>query len=279
MDTGKLPVIYTCFPGGKHKVLTMSFDDGRTEDRRLVSIFNTYGIRGTFNVNSGLKADERRIPLSEYPSLYAGHEVACHTYTHPTIARCPMEQIVKQVLLDREILEDTMGYPVRGLALPNGSDSEEIERVLPSLGIRYARSVKSTGGFSMPDTVLPWDSTCHFNHGLMELGKQFAELWKTQYLYMMYVWGHSYEFTNYDNWDLIEDFCKMIGGRDDIWYATNIEIVDYMDAAGRLQFTAAGDMVHNPNAISVWISVDDRKVEIPAGQTVRLFDKKTMPSL
>lgn len=30
-------VIYTCFPGGKHKVLTMSYDDGRLEDRRLAA--------------------------------------------------------------------------------------------------------------------------------------------------------------------------------------------------------------------------------------------------
>ena len=47
-------VIYTCFPGGKHKVLTMSYDDGRLEDRRLVELFNRYGIRGTFNLNGRL---------------------------------------------------------------------------------------------------------------------------------------------------------------------------------------------------------------------------------
>ena len=52
-------VIYTCFPGGKHKVLTMSYDDGRLEDRRLVELFNRYGIRGTFNLNGGLPRPER----------------------------------------------------------------------------------------------------------------------------------------------------------------------------------------------------------------------------
>ena len=270
MDTGKLPVIYTCFPGGKHKVLTMSFDDGRTEDRRLVSIFNTYGIRGTFNVNSGLKADERRIPLSEYPSLYAGHEVACHTYTHPTIARCPMEQIVKQVLLDREILEDTMGYPVRGLALPNGSDSEEIERVLPSLGIRYARSVKSTGGFSMPDTVLPWDSTCHFNHGLMELGKQFADLYKTQYLYMMYVWGHSYEFDTEEKWAHLAEMFRMMGRRQDVWYATCIQAAEYLKAVRRLVVSASMMKVYNPSAAAVWVEANGKNVCIPGGAEISL---------
>ena len=95
MSERKLPTIYTCFPGGKHKVLTMSYDDGKLEDRRLVSIFNKYGIKGTFHLNSGLEMDTR-IPTSEYQELYKGHEVSCHTLTHPTIARCPMEQVVSQ---------------------------------------------------------------------------------------------------------------------------------------------------------------------------------------
>ena len=92
MSERKLPTIYTCFPGGKHKVLTMSYDDGKLEDRRLISIFNKYGIKGTFHLNSGLEMDTR-IPTSEYQELYKGHEVSCHTLTHPTIARCPMEQV------------------------------------------------------------------------------------------------------------------------------------------------------------------------------------------
>lgn len=51
----------------------------------------------------------------------------------------------------------------------------------------------------------------------------------------------------------------------DIWYATNIEIVDYMEAAGRLQFGAAGNMVYNPSAASVWIEVNGEKKEIQGG--------------
>ena len=45
MEWPKLKNIYICFPGGRHKVLTMSFDDGRVEDRRLVELFNRYGVR------------------------------------------------------------------------------------------------------------------------------------------------------------------------------------------------------------------------------------------
>lgn len=37
--------VYICFPGGKAKALTMSYDDGKIQDERLVSIFNKYGIK------------------------------------------------------------------------------------------------------------------------------------------------------------------------------------------------------------------------------------------
>jgi len=60
--------------------------------------------------------------------LYKGHEVACHTYHHPTISRSPLDQTARQVLADRMQLEGVMGYPVRGLAYPNGSWSPDDRR-------------------------------------------------------------------------------------------------------------------------------------------------------
>lgn len=263
--------IYACFPGGKHKVLTMSYDDGKEEDRRLVKIFNENGIKGTFNVNSGLEGDPVRIPQSEYKELYKGHEVACHTVSHPTIGRCPLELVAQEVLEDRKKLESIMGYPVRGLAYPNGSESPEIRAMLPALGIRYGRVVGNTDGFAMPEDFLQWKATCHHNHNLLELGQQFVDLHKKQYLYMMYVWGHSYEFTNHNNWEVMEDFCRLAGGRDDIWYATNIEIVDYMDVVKAAQYAADGSFVYNPCAQSLWLCVDDEKfIEVKGGELAAL---------
>lgn len=270
----KLMNIYSCFPGGKHKALTMSYDDGREEDRRLVALFNKHGIKGTFNLNYGIdwdsRTDELRVPITEYKELYKGHEMASHTYTHPTIERCPLEQVVEQILEDRKGLEAIAGYPVRGLAYPNGSYSEEIEKLLPALGIRYARIVGSSDNFAMPRNFMEWKATCHHNHNLLELGKQFIESFKTQYLYLMYVWGHSYEFTSKNNWELMEEFCQLVGGRDDIWYATNIEIVDYVEVRNRLQFSADCSFVYNPSVASAWLNVDGKIVEIPGGQNVKL---------
>ncbi|MCI3921292.1 polysaccharide deacetylase family protein [Paenibacillus sp. TRM 82003] len=254
-----------CFPGGKHKVLTMSYDDGRAADRRLVETFNRHGVRGAFHLNAGLLGEGDRIPAEEVASLYAGHEVSAHTVTHPTIERSPREHLLHEITEDRKGLERLVGYPVRGMSYPNGSHSPYIREMLPFLGIEYARTVHSSGSFGMPEDWHAWKPTCHHNRGLMELAEQFAALHKRQYLYMMYVWGHSYEFDQQDNWDVIERFCEFIGGRDDIWYATNIEIVDYMDAFRRLRFSADGDFVYNPSAASVWLSVAGELVEAKGG--------------
>lgn len=263
--------VYCCFPEGKHKALTMSYDDGRLADRRLVEIFNRYGIRGTFNLNSGIFNDPDRVQPEEIKALYTGHEIACHTVTHPTIARCPLPEVAEEVLQDRRSLEAIVGYPVRGLAYPNGSLSNDIEKLLPLCGVRYARVVGSSESFAIPEDPWRWQATCHHNNPrLMELGEQFLGLFKKQYLYLMYVWGHSYEFNDRDNWDRIEDFCRLMGGKDDIWYCTNIELMDCLDDFARLNFSADNSFVYNPNARDAWISVGGNIVRIPAGETVTL---------
>jgi len=263
-----MPRIVLAFPGGKHKVFTMSYDDGRAADRRLVSIMNGHGVKGTFHLNSGLLGEGDRIGADEVARLYRGHEVSAHTVTHPTIARSPREQLIEEVIEDRKRLESLVGYTVRGMSYPNGSYSSQIKEMLPMLGIEYARVVPSTGQFGMPDDLHEWRPTCHHNGNLLELGQAFLDLHKRQYLYMMYVWGHSYEFDNDRNWEAIESFCRMIGNRQDIWYATNIEIVDYLHAFRQLKFAADSSFVWNPGAHSVWLDVDGRVVEAVGGAQV-----------
>ena len=262
--------IYKCFPGGKFKALTMSYDDGSVDDRRLVNLFNQNGIKGTFNITSGWLEKPDKIHREELKELYKGHEVASHTYSHPTLERCPLTEVVEEIMKDRKELESIMGHPIRGMAYPNGSYSKEIVNLLPSLGIEYSRIVGDTDNFGIPDNFLTWKSTCHHDHNLMENAKRFAEASKSQYMFLMYVWGHSYEFSRDNTWELIEEFCRYIGGREDIWYATNIEIVDYMKLVNNLKFSASHDMVYNPSANSAWIAVNGQIEEIKGGEQVNL---------
>ena len=267
--------VYICFPGGKAKALTMSYDDGKLQDKRLVEIFNKNGIKGTFNINYGLyEKDSKRLKEDVIKTLYEGHEIATHCLTHPTIARCPLVEVATEILEDRKGLEKMTGRLIRGHAYPNGSYSEEIKQLFKQLGIAYARTVKAVPDYALPTDPLEWNPTCHHNDPeLMQKAEFFAEFKKKQYLKLMYVWGHSYEFDDRDNWNVIEEFCEYMGGREDIWYATNIEIIDYMDAARSLKFTADNEAVYNPSAQSVWLAVNDSKyVEVKGGAFVNLND-------
>ncbi|WP_163539866.1 polysaccharide deacetylase family protein [Gracilibacillus sp. YIM 98692] len=270
-----MPQVTMTFPEGRHKVLTLSYDDGRGADRRLVDIFNQHGIKATFHINSGLLGEGDRIPAEEIPSLYQGHEVSAHTVTHPTIERSPKEQIIQEIIEDRKVLENIVGYTVRGLSYPNGSYNSLIQDMLPYLGIEYARTVHSTGNFAMPDNFVEWNPTCHHNRNLLELAETFVHLHKKQYLNMFYVWGHSYEFDNDQNWHLIEEFSQYIGNRSEIWYATNIEIVDYVNAFRNLKFSADSRFVYNSSAISVWLNVDGQVVEVKSGSQIELTAQKS----
>ena len=249
----------------------MSYDDGQAADRRLVEIFNRYGIKCTFNLSSSFLQNEDFVSAEEVRTLYDGHEVACHTVDHPTISRCPLSQTVRQILDDRENLEQITGYPVRGLAYPMGSNNKQIREILEPLGIEYARVVGSTGAFDLPEDLYRWQGTCHHNQNLLENAKRFMSLNKKQYLYLMYVWGHSYEFDHDNNWELIEDFCRLLSKNTDIWYATNIEIVDYLNLFRRLQFSCKCDFVYNPSIKSAYLTVDGAPIEIPGGVQTRLF--------
>lgn len=265
--------VYICFPEGKAKALTMSYDDGKLADERLVEIFNKNGIKGTFNINYGMiDKDEKRLKSSIVRELYKGHEVATHTMTHPTIARCPMVSVAAEILEDRKGLESLTGGLVRGHAYPNGSYSEEIKQLFKQLGVAYARTINAVPDYALPTDPLEWNPTCHHNDPkLMEMAEFFANFQKKQYLKLMYVWGHSYEFDNNDNWNVIEEFCEYMGGREDIWYATNIEIIDYLEAAKNLQYSANGEAVYNPSAQSVWLQIDGKRtVEIKGGAYVDL---------
>ena len=91
-------MIYYTYPGFRNKALTISYDDGLWSDVHLLEICNRYGIRGTFNLNSGCMQEERRIGKDRIAELYKGHEVATHGVEHLTIARCPMTDVVKEIL-------------------------------------------------------------------------------------------------------------------------------------------------------------------------------------
>ncbi|WP_028974594.1 polysaccharide deacetylase family protein [Spirochaeta cellobiosiphila] len=265
-----------CFPNGKTKVLTLSYDDGKIYDKPFLEIINKYNIKCTFNINSGLWGQDEgyglRIAKEDILSTYEGHELAVHSLTHPTLTRLPKEQIVRQILDDRENIEQILGRTVRGLAYPNVDGfNDQIKSLLPHLGIAYGRVTGCTENFLMPKDYYQWQFTCDHRHGLIQHAQDFIALNKPQYLYMLSVYGHSVDFEKDKAWGILRDFCEIVYNQKDIWYATNIMVVDYLKALDNLRFAVDGSFVENPNALDLWINKGGRIIRVEPGKTTSLI--------
>ncbi|MBE6548816.1 MAG: polysaccharide deacetylase [Ruminococcaceae bacterium] len=275
------------FSEGRKKALTLSYDDGVEQDIRLMEILDKYGLKCTFNINSGRFAPEgtvfsegtihRRMTRSQATELYtnSGHEVAVHGTVHPWLETLPTPSVVLDIINDRKELEEQFGTIIRGMAYPYGTYSDSVVEALRACGIAYSRTTIQTERFDIPTDWLRLPTTCrHKNPRLMELAKKFAES-DPRRAQLFYLWGHSYEFEEDDNWNVIEEFAEYMGGRDDIWYATNIEIYDYIDAYNKLMFSADGHTIYNPTLYTICFASGGSSSEfieysIAPGQTIHI---------
>lgn len=272
------------FPDGKRKALTLSYDDGVVQDRHLTDLMRHYGIKGTFNLNSGLlgkdssmeingkTVDTSTISLHEIPVLYQSFEVATHASEHSALTGIGSAAL-NEVLEDRKVLEKVVPYLVRGHAYPFGMYDETVTAMLKAAGIIYARTVNSTKNFELPKDFMVWHPTCHHaDSDLMSLARKFCEqeaLFGQPQLF--YIWGHAYEFDMDQNWEIIEEFFSYISGYNkEIWMATNGDIADYVTAYRSLIFSADGKKVHNPSAQTIWLESLGNVYQISGDATVKI---------
>ncbi len=275
---------YMRFPDGKCKALTFSYDDGVKADKRLLQVLAKYNLKGTFNLNSRLFDCRCWHDRMDEEGTYAafcdcGQEIALHGARHIFMDKVPLCEAVKEVLDNRDYLENKFGKIVRGMAYAYGGYNDNIKRVLADLGVAYARTTKSTYGFEIPTDWLELNPTCHHTEKeLAPLADKFfggspLKEFKHREPWLFYVWGHSYEFDDDNNWEVIESLCRRASeNKDDIWFATNIEIYDYVQAYNRLVFSLDGERVCNPSALEVWLELRGKTYKVGAGETVT-FDK------
>lgn len=279
------------WPQGRIKAFTMTYDDGNDCDIRLVEIMRKYGVKGTFNINSGscppapkenTGKQWHRMTMQEAVELYGDDmELAVHGYSHPFLPDMPTPQAVREILDDRRELERASGKIIRGCAYPFGRTNDDVCKILKLSGIAYSRITGSTGKvLLLPDDPYRWKTSCkHTDANLMDVARALVEDPAKRGVHqplLMSVWGHSYEFVRDDNWNVIEELLDYVGNRDDIWYCTNIELFDYVAAYKELVFDMEQTKVYNPSAMDVWVRcrVKEPKqvvfVKVPSGETVEL---------
>ena len=276
------------FPGGKAKAVTFSYDDGSKDDVRFLDVINKYNLKCTFNLVGELVESEERLTKDYIKEniLAKGHEIAVHGYCHRAQNKIRPIEGIRDILDCRILLEREFGIIIRGMAFPDTAvnrfqEPEAFKRVkkyIEDLDIAYVRSAGGDNDkFKLPDEWHNWMPTAHHdNPQIFEYMEKFINL-DVSKLYismrtpkLFYVWGHSFEFERNQNWEHLDEICQKISGKDDIWYATNMEIYEYVQAYNSLVYSADGTVVYNPTLFDIWFDIDGTMYFIKSGETITL---------
>lgn len=276
------------FPGGLYKAVTLSYDDGCKDDIRFSETICAHGLKCTFNINSGFIAEKEgdwhltREQIKKY-LIDTGNEIAVHGKYHRALGKVTPVDGIRDVLECRTELENDFGMIIRGMAYPdsgitrfeNGADYADIKHYLKDLGIVYSRTLGGDNdSFALPTDWHAWMPTAHHTNpelfGYIDkfLNEPMSSYDASQTPGLFYLWGHSFEFENNKNWDLLDKICSALSNKPDVWYATNIEIYDYVSAYRSLVFSADGSTVYNPTLLTVWFTEDGKLFSVKSGETL-----------
>lgn len=266
------------YPGGKTKAFNISYDDGVIQDIRFVELLNRYGLKGTFNLNYGLMHRNftwehecgmtvRRLREQEVSSVYEGHEIASHSFSHPYFDNMEEADILKELGADKFFLEKLFGREVAGYATPFYYYSDLMESCVKHCGFEYARISEESNDYSIPGNFHRWrGSKFHWDEDLEEFVEGF--LTSRQELALCQLVGHSYDLDVMNLWDTMERICHRVGNAPDVWAATHIDIVRYLRNM-RLARITEREIVNESKA-ALWFAVDGETVMLRPGEMITI---------
>ena len=245
--------IVITYPGWRLKALAFSYDDGNIADRKLAGIFDKNGMKATFHIPSAwLKTKpQNRVTEAELKALYAGHEISGHGANHLSMSQLSQKKLEKE--LDEEIAnwQRMTGKRILGYAYPYGSYSDKVIAEMKKRNLIYSRTVSNNQSFDLPADFLRWNPQAHHNQKIDQLADKYLAL-NPKKMTVLLIWGHSYEFAKANNWQIIEDFCKKMRGKKDIFYATMGDIAAYVLSCRDLKLSADGKKLENPSVINIY---------------------------
>lgn len=261
------------YPGWKLKALSFSFDDGNIADRRLISIFNQYGMKATFHIPAAwLKTKPKnRITEKEISTLYAGHEISGHGANHLNMTAISIKKAEEELDQDIKEWKRITGKTLLGYAYPYGRHNPAVVEAVKKRGMIYSRPVYPyKKNFDLPDNFLYWTPQVHLNGGIDKWANRYLSF-KPVTLSVLLVWGHSYEFNQLKNWHIFESFCKKMSGKKDIYYATMAEIASYALAVRALKITHDGKHIINNSERNIFFIKDGKRLILEPGKQLSSF--------
>lgn len=198
------------------KYFVFSIDDGTIYDEQVISLFNKYGIRGTFNLNSGLddfvwyleELPIRRFILEEKKELYSNHEVASHSLTHPYLDMCIDEIVKKEINEDIDNLERIFKRKIVSFATPFDTCSErEVNLIKSNSSLSNIRLSEIDESFSFPKDPYHIKITALDIDRALELIHDFRSR-KEDGLFIYA--GHSYDFYVNNSFSKLEELLKIL---------------------------------------------------------------------
>ena len=272
-------MIKRLYPGGKPKAFSITYDDGVLQDVRFVQLLNRYGLKGTFNLNSQLMSEEfewthekgiviKRLSPEKAVQLYAGHEVASHSLTHPYMHDMDESGIMYQLGKDRENLERLFRREIRGFAVPFSYYSGLIASCAQKCGFEYSRCSDESYSYTPPADYYHWCAGAyHMNPRWREFANGFFTT-DTE-LALCQIVGHSYDLDTEDMWEEMENLLKRVSEDKNIMSLTNIELVHYLKDIRSVDIST--DIISNHTETDLWFETDRGTVCVKSGGKLKLY--------
>jgi peptidoglycan/xylan/chitin deacetylase (PgdA/CDA1 family) len=185
------------------------WDDGVTDDIRLIEILRKHGAKASFNLNPALHEDNpgvgwrykdlkdvSRIPRRDLISVYDGFLVANHTATHPHLTRLAPADAAREIQEGKDALEQLFGYEVTGFAYPYGDYNGSVKDAVRAAGHVYARTTLNVAVAFPPSDPMALHANCHFRAA--DFWNRFDRVARDGGVF--YFWGHSYEIVTEEEW-------------------------------------------------------------------------------
>jgi peptidoglycan/xylan/chitin deacetylase (PgdA/CDA1 family) len=142
-------------PIPRKRTVVITFDDGFRECASIATpAMEAYGFSATFFLVAGLMGNSSRWLMTErgieFPIMSwddarqlerAGHHCESHSMTHPRLAELSSGACRDELSRARAMIEDELGHPVRYLAYPFGSESQQVRDIAADCGYDAACTV------------------------------------------------------------------------------------------------------------------------------------------